>query len=78
MNVLLSTFQLLNYSLLIAGDGPLVEQVKKVSNESDTITYLGNLDREEVQQGMQTCTALLFPSIWYEGMPMTILEAFSL
>src|SRR5690606_5222363 len=24
-----------------------------------------------------SCEALIFPSIWYEGMPITILEAFS-
>jgi glycosyltransferase involved in cell wall biosynthesis len=26
---------------------------------------------------MKSCKALLFPSIWYEGMPLTLLEAFS-
>jgi glycosyltransferase involved in cell wall biosynthesis len=26
---------------------------------------------------MRKCTALIFPSIWYEGMPITIIEAYS-
>jgi glycosyltransferase involved in cell wall biosynthesis len=26
---------------------------------------------------MKECKALLFPSVWYENMPLTILEAFS-
>ena len=27
---------------------------------------------------LKKCSALIFPSTWFEGMPMTILEAFSL
>ncbi|SOD98298.1 glycosyltransferase, partial [Spirosoma fluviale] len=78
VNILLSTFQNSAYKLSIAGDGPLADLVERASSVSSNIHYLGTLDRYGVQQGMQTCTALLFPSIWYEGMPMTILEAFSL
>ncbi|WP_158505997.1 glycosyltransferase [Picosynechococcus sp. NKBG15041c] len=33
--------------------------------------------REEVIQYMQEAIALIFPSIWYEGFPLTILEAYS-
>ncbi len=42
------------------------------------MTYFGLLGKEDVQHLMRSSTALVFPSIWYEGMPMTILEAFSL
>lgn len=78
IEVVLSTFQGSNYKVKIAGDGPSVERVKKVSAECNNIEYLGILNKENVRQAMQECTALLFPSIWYEGMPMVILEAFSL
>ncbi|WP_338868981.1 glycosyltransferase [Spirosoma sp. SC4-14] len=78
IEVLLNTFLNSHYTIKIAGDGPLVEKVKKVSEANATIHYLGILNKEEVIQEMQQCQALIFPSIWYEGMPMTIIEAFSL
>ena len=38
---------------------------------------LGRVDRAEVQRLMFQSRALAFPSEWYEGMPMTLLEAFA-
>jgi glycosyltransferase involved in cell wall biosynthesis len=66
--------------LKIAGDGPLqdalVEKVKKAGLET-TITFLGRQASATVRQLMQQAQALVFPSIWYEGFPLTIAEAFS-
>lgn len=76
--VLLSAFQKCNFQLKIVGDGPLAEKVKKADIDFDNIQYLGALDRNSVHKLMSQCTALIFPSIWFEGMPMVILEAFSL
>ncbi|MFD2570790.1 glycosyltransferase [Spirosoma soli] len=76
--VLLSAFAQVGYTLQIAGEGPLAGKVKRLSEGSENIHYLGPLDRSAVLQAMQTCNALIFPSIWYEGMPMVILEALSL
>ncbi|GAB3041875.1 glycosyltransferase [Spirosoma pulveris] len=78
VNVLLSTFRNTGYSLSIAGDGPLLDLVEHVSAVSSNIHYLGTLDKCAVQYAMQTCTALLFPSIWYETFGMVIIEAFAL
>lgn len=77
-DVLLNTFLNSDYTIKIAGDGPLIEKVKKISDANENIHYLGILNKEEVIHQMQECQALIFPSIWYEGMPMTIIEAFSL
>ncbi|MDQ6471028.1 glycosyltransferase family 4 protein [Flavobacterium sp. LHD-80] len=77
ISVLLNAFKDTLYSLKIAGDGQLKEKVLDVAKKNNNITYLGNLKREEVLLELQKATALIFPSIWYEGMPMTILEAFS-
>src|SRR5690606_7609230 len=44
---------------------------------SSNITYLGALDRAAIDPLLSSCTALIFPSTWYEGMPMTLLEAFA-
>ena len=41
------------------------------------IEYLGRQPREKVLSLMRDATALIFPSVWYEGFPMTILEAYA-
>ena len=78
VKILLDVFAQCKYSLHIAGDGPLKQMVERASSEYKNIKYIGKLDKTGVENEMRKCTALLFPSIWYEGMPMTIIEAFSL
>ncbi len=78
INTLLNTFINTDYELHIAGDGPLLQPVLHAIEQHSNIKYLGLLSKEEVLSSMRLCTALIFPSIWFEGMPMTILEAFSL
>ncbi len=78
IGVLISAFARSGYQLQIAGSGPLMEEVGQACEEFESITYLGSLNRAEVIAAMQKCSAIIFPSIWYEGMPMTIIEASSL
>lgn len=49
----------------------------EVFNEFDNVDHLGEQDRSIVLEYMRKCKAVLFPSKYYEGMPMVILEAFS-
>ena len=77
IKVLLEAFRMSNYNLVIAGDGPLKNEVYKACKENKNLQYVGNLDRSEVQRAMQEYQVLIFPSTWYEGMPLTILEAFA-
>lgn len=77
IEMLLDTFKNAIFDLKIAGDGPLKNRVVEVEKEFPNITYLGNLSGDEVGEEMQKAQALIFPSVWYEGMPMTIIEAFS-
>jgi glycosyltransferase involved in cell wall biosynthesis len=66
--------------LKIVGDGPMrdrLEQEVKGAGLCDRITFLGRQDRETVLQLMQQAMCLVFPSIWYEGLPLTIVEAFA-
>jgi glycosyltransferase involved in cell wall biosynthesis len=78
INVLLEAFKGTDYELHIGGKGPLLKEVQKAATEYRNIKYLGYLDKKGVQQAMYECTALVFPSIWYEGLPMTLIEAFAL
>ena len=77
IETLLKAFSELPFSLKIAGDGPLKNTVLAAVKEFPTISYLGNLTSNEVNDELLKTQALVFPSIWYEGMPMTLLEAFS-
>ena len=77
IRVLLDAFAGSDLELQIAGDGPLLPEVMSATEKYANIRFLGPLDHKKVQDAMQECTSLVFPSIWYEGMPMTILEAFS-
>jgi len=61
--------------LVVAGDGPQFAELQ--SRAVPGVTLLGRVDRTEVQRLMFESRALVFPSEWYEGMPMTLLEAFS-
>ena len=63
--------------LVIMGDGPERERMEEACRSSPNIVFAGRKTRAEVLQAMKECKALLFPSIWYEGLPFTIIEAFA-
>jgi glycosyltransferase involved in cell wall biosynthesis len=65
--------------LRIAGDGPLLNEIKQflTANGSTGVTLLGQLNREEVIQAMHGARFLVFPSIWFEGFPVSLTEAFA-
>ena len=75
VNVLLDSLQFFHegMKILLAGDGPL----KSAVQNSSKVKYLGQLDRIELIKKLHASVALIFPSIWYEGMPMLIVEAFA-
>jgi glycosyltransferase involved in cell wall biosynthesis len=65
--------------LRIAGDGPLLEKLSREVRETSSthIELLGRRNPDEVRALMQRARFLVFPSLWYEGFPMTIAEAFA-
>jgi glycosyltransferase involved in cell wall biosynthesis len=77
IRTLLQAAQLHNFPLTIIGDGPLRKLVEDAAKKTTSIKYLGYQNNDGVMEHLKTCKALIFPSIWYEGFPMTILEAFS-
>lgn len=64
-------------SFRIAGDGPLADRVQAAAQRLPNLVWLGARSREQLAVELARATCLAFPSQWYEGMPMTILEAFS-
>lgn len=66
--------------LKIVGDGPLkAELMAQVEGLglADRITFLGRQNKSQVLSLMQRSSLLVFPSIWYEGFPLTLAEAFA-
>lgn len=65
-----------NERLLVAGDGPLDGEARRISRDKEVI-FLGNLSRNQVAEQMTLARALIFPSICLENSPLVVAEAFS-
>lgn len=65
-------------TIVLVGGGGMEEELRKQVDLISHIDYKGKLSREETMRLMARSKFTLFPSIWYEGMPMTIIEAMSL
>jgi glycosyltransferase involved in cell wall biosynthesis len=67
------------HALRIVGDGPersrLEAQVKQ--QNLDGVTFCGRLTREETIAMVKGARFQITPSLWYEGFPMVIVEAFA-
>jgi glycosyltransferase involved in cell wall biosynthesis len=61
--------------LKIVGDGDLRDRVTAAA--SGPIEYLGRRSPTDVAHLMANAAVLIFPSVWYEGLPKTILESFA-
>ncbi len=75
--LLLKAFAGLPHRIRIAGDGPLRDEVIAYSRQYPNIEYAGVIEKNSVSDFLSAGTALIFPSTWYEGMPMVLLEAFA-
>ena len=63
--------------LKIVGDGPLSKSVADAAVALPGVEYLGRQDNDTVLGLMQEAAFLVFPSLWLENFPMTMVEAFA-
>ena len=63
--------------LKIVGDGPLRDVVSAASRSGTRIKWLGQRALFEVHAILAAAAVMIFPSEWYEGFPMTIIESFA-
>ena len=70
---LINAWEDIQLKIKIFGDGPLLDGLKE---ENSNIKFFGNLSRDLIIDEIKKAKFLIFPSEWYECMPMTILEAF--
>lgn len=63
--------------LRIAGTGPLADEVRAAASSHPNVVPLGRLDAPQVVMELHAARALVVPSIWYEGFPLVVVEAFA-
>ncbi|MBO7439013.1 MAG: glycosyltransferase family 4 protein [Bacteroidales bacterium] len=57
---------------IVIGDGPIKQELEK---KFDDIVFVGWKTGQEKEEYLYKGKALVFPSLWYEGAPLTIVEA---
>ena len=60
--------------LKVLGDGPLAETVKSAGG---AVEWLGRRPLAEVYDAIGAAAVLVMPSVWYEGLPKTLIESFA-
>ena len=60
----------------IAGDGPLAAEVRRAA-DAGSVEYLGPISAAAVRAELPNALALVVPSIWFEGFPLVVLEAYA-
>jgi glycosyltransferase involved in cell wall biosynthesis len=63
--------------LVVCGDGPLAPRVEQAAARSDVIRWLPNRPHDELMDLLGRAGVMVLPSLWYEGFPKTIVEAYS-
>ena len=67
-----------NSVYLIAGDGPhrpVLELLARELKISDSVRFIGSIDRKELASWLQSADAFLFLTTHVEGLPLNVLEA---
>ena len=67
--------RLAGHRAVFVGDGPQAGELKALYPEAE---ILGWKKPGEVRQYLRAARALVFPSVWYEGQPLTVLESLAL
>lgn len=60
----------------VIGDGPLAPVVREAA-DAGTVRYLGPVWADEMREHLRGAAAMAMPSIWFEGFPMVVIEAFA-
>ncbi len=77
IHVVLKALAIERFKLVVIGDGPLKDDVVSVANTNPHVIYLGFKEKDVIVHYLKRCTALLLPSVCYEGFPISLLESFA-
>jgi glycosyltransferase involved in cell wall biosynthesis len=64
-------------NLQIIGDGPERRNLEQMASGLRSVRFLGRRPNAEISHRLVRSRAAVVPSIWYEGQPMSVLEAFA-
>jgi glycosyltransferase involved in cell wall biosynthesis len=73
---LLQAAEFIPGSVTVVGDGPLAPRVHEAA-AAGHVKYLGPLWSDEMREQLRGAAALAVPSIWFEGFPMVVVEAYA-
>ena len=76
VEVLLDAASLVPGVVSVIGDGPLAPAAQ-AANAAGAIRYQGRLSRPDVIDKIRRSIALVIPSVWFEGFPLVLLEAYA-
>jgi glycosyltransferase involved in cell wall biosynthesis len=79
LQVLLDSWRELksHVQLRIAGTGPLLESVRSQAGTIPGVQVLGATPHSQILDLMKRASMLIVPSLWYEGLPVTVVEAYA-
>lgn len=77
IRVLLEAVEKAKFNLKIIGTGPLRGLVEQKALSNSSIEYLGFREKPFIVDMIKKSRAVIFPSLWYEGMPLSVLETLS-
>ncbi|MGE4442217.1 MAG: glycosyltransferase family 4 protein [Desulfomicrobium sp.] len=75
LDLLLKAWNEIDYPIDIVGSGPLERELQR--NANGNIKFHGQLEHEKCIEMIRKSAFLIFPSVCYEGFPLTILESFA-
>ncbi len=70
---LIDAWRDVEFLLTVVGDGP--ERAWARANAPENVSFAGEKSHQETIELMRQAEFLIFPSVWYEGLPMTLLES---
>ena len=65
----------LDFRLVIAGRGPLEDEMRQAAADDPRIRFVGYVTGEAKQALLEQADYLLVPSLWFENAPVAIIEA---
>jgi glycosyltransferase involved in cell wall biosynthesis len=64
-----------DFELVIAGRGPLEEEVRQAASTDARLRFAGYVSGEAKRELLDSTHYLLIPSLWYENAPVSVIEA---
>lgn len=65
------------WRLRVAGSGPALVTAREYALADGSVDILGRLSPSELEREYRMCAVVAVPSLWYEGFPRVVAEAFA-